>query len=1067
MIEAETWWVRGTSLAERMTTRQPQPPAPDPAPGPGPLSDPTADPVGVWRSGYPSAEVFRARLTELGLDEGGLRALLTEPPEALAARLPRPSWAGTAERALAAAPADPPLPPPGASWFAGFALVLAPFVDNAADDLVRRARQAGSDTDADLTAVRRCFTEQVGARLVALVRRTLVLELNLGRTGGRLTGDTPEERFADFVRLSSARTGLRALLTRYPVLARLLAQTCEQSVEAWAELLARLAGDRPALADALFAGAGPGLLTEVTFGAGDRHQQGRAVAVLRFADGAEVVLKPRPMAVHGHFNTVVRWLNSRLPGLSLRTLRVLERPGYGWVEYAAAAPCTDRTQVDRFYSRLGTLLALVHALGGTDVHVENLIACADQPVPVDLETLFHPVPARPAVDDPALAALESSVRRTALLPSFVVGEQGALDLSALGGDRDTTLPDEVPGWAAPATDEMRLIRTTGVFPGAANRPRLGDADADPGAHTEHLVAGFRAGYDAITAHRAELTGPDGLLARFADDDTRAVLRNTRFYATLLDESTHPDVLRDALDRDRLLDVLWRESAADPVLRPLVGAELAELWAGDIPLIGCRPGSTELTLGRWTIRGLLTGSGLDEAGQRLAAMSRTDRLDQEWVLRASLATRRAGSGHPAAVPPLGPVAAIVPDPEQLLAAACGIADRILSAAQDNGRRVNWLGLEPLDDRNWAVLPQGAGLPHGYCGTALFLAQLGDLTGIKRYATVARHALTPVPRLLAALAERPADLPAVGAGFAGLGGIAYALSRLAALLDDDEIAGWTTTAVELTAVAAQSGDEPGVLEGDAGCLAAMLAVRQATGSPRAAATALICADRLAATAPKHLPSGGFDTGAAGVGWALLRFAGAEAGAGVGARTGAGVGVGADRRHAAAGLTALHAASARYSAAPLGTGWCDAPSGTALALADSADALAATALDAAEPAALLDRAVAAAAVPAAGDHSLCHGEAGALDLLLTAVAAGRADPGVLHRRAGALLAALDRFGPRCGTPDAVSSPGLLTGMAGIGYGLLRLGFGARVPSVLLLRSPVAQAHRLLPHPLEGDLR
>ncbi|MGH3858012.1 ABC transporter permease subunit, partial [Actinokineospora sp.] len=50
--------------------------------------------------------------------------------------------------------------------------------------------------------------------------------------------------------------------------------------------------------------------------------------------------------------------------------------------------------------------------------------------------------------------------------------------------------------------------------------------------------------------------------------------------------------------------------------------------------------------------------------------------------------------------------------------------------------------------------------------------------------------------------------------------------------------------------------------------------------------------------------------------------------------------------------------------------------------------------------------------------------------------------------LLDALDRHGPLCGTPGAVSTPGLLSGMAGIGYSLLRLGLPDRVPSVLLLQ-------------------
>ncbi|MCX4743977.1 type 2 lanthipeptide synthetase LanM family protein [Kitasatospora sp. NBC_01287] len=1014
MTDPHTWWVGGVALAERL---------------PLPLRS-TGSPVDLtesWRSDYPSPALFRARLADLGLDEDGLRALLAEEPAALAARIGEPSWVAGVERVLASAPLDPPLPA-GGSWSAGFATVLAPFTETATERLLRAVDRSPLDALADLGRVRRCFAEQLGTSLVQLARRTLVLELNVLRVSGRLRGDTPELRFADFVRRLSARAGLRALVTEYPVLARLLAQCCEQAVQAWSELLERFAADRSALLEGLLAGTDPGRLVEVETGAGDRHQHGRSVAILRFEHGARVVFKPRPLAVHVHFNDTVRWFNSRLPGPRLRTLAVLERPDHGWVEYATAEPCADQAQVDGFYQRLGALLALVHALGGTDVHFENLIACADQPVLVDLETLFHPVLARPRGDDPAQVALESSVYRTALLPFLVAGDHGSLDLSALGGDRDTPLPDDITGWSAPGTDEMRLVRTAGVFRGAANRPRLGRLDADPGAHIEALLDGFRAGYDTIAAHRGELTGPGGLLARFAADETRAVLRQSRWYATLLDESTHPDVLRDALERDRLLDALGREPSADPSLRPLVGAELAALWRGDLPLVNCRPGTTELTLGALRVTGLVTESGLARAERYLKAMSRTDRFDQEWVIRAALATRDTGPQH-AALPPPGPLAAAVPDPERLLAAACGIADQILAGAHDDGRRVNWLGLEPLDDRLWAILPQGAGLPHGYCGTALFLAQLDRIAGTERYAAVARRALLPVPGLLAALAERPADLGTIGVGFAGLGGIAYALSRLAGLLDDGELAGWAATAVDLVAVAAKGRApwEPGVLDGDAGCLAAMLAVHRMTGSAQALQVARGRADRLLPRASQEHPGVGLAGGAAGVGWALLRFAAAGGGP----------------RYAAAGVAALRAAAARDAAVAVGTGWCDGPSGTALAVADSAAA--ATVPDLAG---LLERVVSATASRTGGGHSLCHGEAGALDLLLTATAAGLAEPEAALPRAGALLAALDQYGPRCATPGAVGSPGLLTGLAGIGHGLLRLGFGARVPSILLLQ-------------------
>ena len=58
---------------------------------------------------------------------------------------------------------------------------------------------------------------------------------------------------------------------------------------------------------------------------------------------------------------------------------------------------------------------------------------------------------------------------------------------------------------------------------------------------------------------------------------------------------------------------------------------------------------------------------------------------------------------------------------------------------------------------------------------------------------------------------------------------------------------------------------------------------------------------------------------------------------------------------------------------------------------------------------------------------------------------------RVATAILQDMGHHGPRCGNPLGVESPGFMTGLAGIGYQLLRLAEPARVPSVLTLSPPV----------------
>ena len=48
--------------------------------------------------------------------------------------------------------------------------------------------------------------------------------------------------------------------------------------------------------------------------------------------------------------------------------------------------------MERFYRRAGHLLCLMYVSSSTDFHDENLVACGEFPVPIDLETVFNPEP---------------------------------------------------------------------------------------------------------------------------------------------------------------------------------------------------------------------------------------------------------------------------------------------------------------------------------------------------------------------------------------------------------------------------------------------------------------------------------------------------------------------------------------------------------------------------------------------------------------------------------------------------------------------------------------------------
>ncbi|MFJ8163703.1 type 2 lanthipeptide synthetase LanM family protein [Streptomyces sp. NPDC096136] len=969
----------------------------------------------------------------------------------------RPDWAAFAEGATARAPEEAVAPEGDHPGLSGFEWVLRPFTVHAGERLERGLSQRARRL-VDVPAVRGDLERHLGGRLARTAARTLVLELYGARTAGLLDGDDTRARFRDFLGRTASRRGLAALLAGRPVLARILGRAALDAADAVAEALERLADDHALLTAGLLAESGgdPGPLVGVEPGAGDGHRGGRSVMLLRFADGTRLVYKPRPLAVHRHFNDLVAWFNALPDAVGLRTLRLLDRGGHGWVEFVAAEPCASTAEVETFYRRQGALLALLHLVDGTDLHHENLIAAGAHPVLIDLETLFHPPPAGSATEDPAARALHDSVYRVGLLPQLFVGDHSALDMSAVGGGRAAVSPVARADWEDAGTDRMRLVRRAGTFGESANRPRLADGGpVDPAAHVEALCAGFRAGYTAIGAAREELLHETALLKSFAEDEVRVVVRPTWVYATLLDESTHPDLLKDAGERQRVLETL-RTGVFGPVPAPdLVDDEIAQLWEGDVPLFTARPGRDRL----WgaperPLAGRTDLSGIARVTARLAALDTVDRQDQEWIVRAAMATASRAPVHRPVDGRRTRTAERAPEPERLLSAARSVGDRLVSLAYREGPRSNWIGLELLDDRYWRIGPMPADLAGGYTGPALFLAQLAALTGAGHYAEAARTALAPVPGLLDALRARPADLSAVGSGaFSGLGGIAYALAEAARLLDDPEVGSWASAMLRLAGAAALSESEQGVGAGVAGGLVALLAAHRAGSGAGSAAgdeerrtwrDARACADRLAAADPTS-GGRGFTTGAAGLGWALLRFAEAEAEAAAGSGGGA---AGGGERYRLAGLSALRAAvGAEPADGPAGraraSAWCRGRAGIALAVLDAPGAL-----DDPHLAAWSRRTVEGLGRdrPAA-DDSLCHGEAGLCELLGHG-AVPEARPHWI-RRAGALLASVEETGARSGAPDGVAHPGLLTGLAGIGHGLLRAGFPERVPSLLLLQT------------------
>lgn len=1057
------------------------------------------DRLRAWKAQKPFEQepLFAQRLALDSLSERDLLALLAEPAESLKARIRDvPDWLIALRQAFTHPDSAEKLAPLLEKIEIDHPLVgclpaVGPLFWHALDRLQERVRGLRREVEFlpfDIDVLPKVFLANVAPVILFQLSKPLVLELHVARLEGRLRGETAEARFEDFIRRLGQvgqEGSIVELLAKYPVLARQLVLTTDQWADCLYAFLTHLCADWQSIRMTFAPDGDPGPLIDVEAGKGDRHRRGRSVLLLRFGSGMRLLYKPRPMGVDVHFQELLSWLNDRGAEPSLRPLTLVDCGDHGWSEFVDATSCTCEEEVVRFYERQGSYLALLYALDATDLHNENLLAAGEHPMLVDLEALFHPhVHGKdPILENLAAGALDRSVWQVGLLPRRVWSDEDSIgvDMSGLGGQPGQMNPHRLVSWERPGTDELRLGRRRVELPVSENRPRLGNQDVEVLDYRDAVLAGFTRMYRLLCRNRATLLAEQ--LPRFAHDETRVVVRSTNVYGLLWYESFHPDLLRDGLERDRFFDHVWTEAARRPYLARLIPAERRDLWRDDIPLFSTCPGSRAiLTAEGERFEDFFDAPSLDLVRQRVEQLGEDDLAKQSWIIEASLATLLMDREDRIGRPTRAPSVTQRVERERLLALATSVGRRLDELSLQNEGGAYWLGVGPLDESTWGLFPSGSDLYAGTSGIALFLGYLGAITGEPSVTLLARRALTSVRaqvREWFTIQEEPdasGSPPTVGA-FDGLASVVYVLTSLGALWAEQDLLDEAAELVEGLPPLISEDRSLDVIYGSAGCILSLLSLHAVRPTPRTLEVAIRCGERLLATAqpmPRGIawttlkdqpPLGGFSHGTAGVTLSLLQLS---------ARSG-------DARFRRCALGALEYdrslfvpelnnwadlrvfASRAAGANPVGepaiestrksmVAWCHGAPGIGLARLAALDQLADTTTRD-------DIDIALTATKQYGfamNHSLCHGALGNIELLLTAAQLldRPEDHEGLERATALVVASIEANGVVTGVPLGVETPGFMTGLAGIGYELLRLAEPDKVPSALLLAPPRWQA-------------
>ena len=850
-------------------------------------------------------ELFERRLSFDGLDQGEVRSLLVSggiPPS-----VELPPWSMILNEVLQKMPAfqqavlepklsskyeflnkDAPIP---------FEELFLPFINVAREKITAAtfgkysllANKARANFERSLLQK----LSRIGSRVLMVEFRTFLACRQLRGLPylDPAQGSGSREEYLGFVKDTYEKSWL-PIFQEYCVMSRLMTTVLIQWVETTGEFLERFGKDLPEIRNTFLGKEDTGNIADVQTGLSDSHGDGRTVISIKFDSGARLIYKPKELDLEEEYFRFVGWLNGFGTILPFHCLKILNRNGYGWVEFVDNLACENEEEVRRFYQRSGNFLCLVFAFNGMDFHFENIIACGEHPVPVDLETIYHHL-SENLVEDPELtdavtSRLRDSVLSTHLLPNPVKVNDRYYDISAIARSAEEGSDFEFLTWKNVNTDSMDYNYQKIKPQPADNLPRFQDKYVSPDGYVGEIVEGFRQMYRLLFEHKETLLTRGSPFQRMFQNEARFVFRATVFYLSVLKKAFHPDYLRDGIDFSIQLDILARnllKSKKKTKTWPLLREEINAFWKTDVPKFTARGDRNYLTMKSGeVVSDCFVDSAWNRVEKKIRGLGEDDLHWQIGLIKGSMDGRDAKRlTSYSSKKEHDYDSAVCLGKKELLANAVALAREIQKTAILSQKgEPGWLVLKFLPEaEQFALRAMEFDLYSGRCGLALFFAALEKTLPGSGYGKMVYSTLALVRRWLGRAGAKEIGSLGIG-GLVGVPSLVYSLVRIGTFLGDgDLLEEARRTALLVDQKQIDSDKALDVIGGAAGMILCFLACYKAVGCQEILHKAAACGRHLLASREldksgfkiwptldkKHLT--GFSHGAAGIAYALLKL------------------------------------------------------------------------------------------------------------------------------------------------------------------------------------------------------
>ncbi|MFD2386809.1 type 2 lanthipeptide synthetase LanM [Enterococcus rivorum] len=487
------------------------------------------------------------------------------------------------------------------------------------------------------------LVEHAQKDLLSISLKTLIFDLHEQKKTVVFGGDSSAERFRFYlIRRFSTVQAVENFLEEYPVLWRLLAERLQFHIDNFIFFNKSLEASFEDL-KCLFNFSTPANIFIDSLDKSDSHEKGKTVILFEINE-QKYVFKFKNLTIGQQWNKFLSIIEQKT-GSSFYQVKRFTATDYTIEEFIESVPCMSEEEVANYYYHFGEYTAICYFLCGNDFHSENIVACGDRPVIIDIETLLQND--SPLLETDSLYAKvalkkEQSVLSTSLLPIACFSNRIEpkanrensngieINMSGFSGGKQL-LPFKVLKLVEENTDNAHFEYVEHHLGEKENIPILKDKKVNPMVYVDSVMKGFIDQYDFFVTNKQFLIRK--IKELFGNTIARCILKPTQQYYDMLNYATHSSCMRDYLEREKLFENQWVFSYKNKLS---VNYEIEDLLTNDVPIFFTNVSKKNLFTSRGEeIKNYYSRTALDRVQNRIEFLSEEDKNYQLIMLNTSL------------------------------------------------------------------------------------------------------------------------------------------------------------------------------------------------------------------------------------------------------------------------------------------------------------------------------------------------------------------------------------------------------------------------------------------------